>query len=35
MAAAALALVLLGGWELAVRAGAVDELLLPAPTQVL
>jgi len=26
--------VLLGGWELIVRAGAVDSLLLPAPTQV-
>ena len=26
--------VLLGAWELVVRAGMVDELLLPAPTQV-
>jgi NitT/TauT family transport system permease protein/putative hydroxymethylpyrimidine transport system permease protein len=26
--------VLLGGWELTVRAGAVDSLLLPAPTQI-
>jgi putative hydroxymethylpyrimidine transport system permease protein len=28
------ALVLLGGWEALVRLGGVDELLLPAPTQV-
>jgi ABC-type nitrate/sulfonate/bicarbonate transport system permease component len=34
MAAAALVAALVGLWELAVRAGAVDELLLPAPTQV-
>lgn len=36
-AAAPLAVVavLLGVWELVVRAGFVDELLLPAPTQVL
>jgi putative hydroxymethylpyrimidine transport system permease protein len=35
MWAAALILVLVGGWELVVRAGAVDPLLLPAPTQVV
>jgi ABC-type nitrate/sulfonate/bicarbonate transport system permease component len=35
MAAAALLLVLLGGWEAIVRAGVVDPLLLPAPTQVV
>ena len=35
MAAAAIVLVLLGGWEALVRLGAVDELLLPAPTHVL
>jgi putative hydroxymethylpyrimidine transport system permease protein len=35
MAAAVVVLALLGGWELLVRAGAVDALLLPAPTQVL
>jgi NitT/TauT family transport system permease protein/putative hydroxymethylpyrimidine transport system permease protein len=35
MGAAALILVLLGGWEALVRAGAVDPLLLPAPTQIL
>ncbi len=34
MAAAALVLVLLGVWELVVRLGMVDELLLPAPSQV-
>ena len=28
-------LALLGGWEALVRAGGVDELILPAPTQVL
>jgi putative hydroxymethylpyrimidine transport system permease protein len=35
MAAALVIAVLLGGWELLVRGGAVDELLLPAPTQVV
>src|ERR671927_274585 len=35
MAAAALIVVLLGGWEALVRAGAVDPLLLPAPSQVV
>jgi putative hydroxymethylpyrimidine transport system permease protein len=35
MAAAALVLAVLAGWEVAVRLGAVDELLLPAPTTVL
>jgi putative hydroxymethylpyrimidine transport system permease protein len=35
MAAAALVLAMLGAWEAAVRLGAVDELLLPAPTTVL
>src|SRR5918912_2031552 len=35
MAAALLILALLGGWELLVRAGGVDPLLLPAPTQVV
>lgn len=35
MAAAALILILLGGWEAVVRVGGVDPLLLPAPTQVL
>lgn len=34
MYALALVLVLLGGWEAAVRAGAVDPLVLPAPTSV-
>jgi putative hydroxymethylpyrimidine transport system permease protein len=34
MAAAALVLVLLGVWELVVRLGMVDELLLPAPSHV-
>jgi len=34
MAAAAVILALLGAWELIVRLGAVDELLLPAPTAV-
>jgi len=33
--AALLVLAALGGWELVVRGGAVDELILPAPTQVL
>jgi NitT/TauT family transport system permease protein/putative hydroxymethylpyrimidine transport system permease protein len=33
--AAALVLAALVGWEVVVRAGAVDELLLPAPTTVL
>ena len=35
MAAAVLVLAALAGWELLVRAGAVDELLLPAPTSIL
>jgi len=35
MAAGLLILALLGGWELLVRAGGVDPLLLPAPTQVV
>lgn len=34
MAAALLVVVLLGVWEAVVRAGAVDELILPAPTSV-
>lgn len=34
MSAALLVLVLLAGWETAVRRGAVDELILPAPTHV-
>jgi putative hydroxymethylpyrimidine transport system permease protein len=34
MIAAALLLVALGAWEAVVRLGAVDALLLPAPTQV-
>ena len=34
MAAALLVLAALGGWELIVRAGVVDSLLLPAPSQV-
>jgi NitT/TauT family transport system permease protein/putative hydroxymethylpyrimidine transport system permease protein len=34
VSAALLVLVLLAGWEALVRAGAVDELTLPAPTQV-
>ncbi len=34
MYALALVLVLVGGWEVAVRAGAVDPLILPAPTSV-
>ena len=34
MAALALLIVGLGAWELLVRAGGVDELLLPAPTQI-
>ena len=34
MAAALLVLAALGGWELLVRAGVVDPLLLPAPTHV-
>jgi putative hydroxymethylpyrimidine transport system permease protein len=33
--AALLLLAVLGAWEAIVRAGAVDELILPAPTQVL
>ena len=35
MIAALLLLAVLGAWEAIVRAGAVDELILPAPTQVL
>lgn len=35
MTAAVIVLVALAGWEAIVRLGAVDELLLPAPTQVL
>jgi putative hydroxymethylpyrimidine transport system permease protein len=35
MAAAALVLAVLAGWEVAVRLGAVDELLLPAPTTIV
>jgi putative hydroxymethylpyrimidine transport system permease protein len=35
MAAAVIVLVALGGWEALVRLGGVDELILPAPTQVL
>jgi ABC-type nitrate/sulfonate/bicarbonate transport system permease component len=34
MPAALLILVLLGGWELYVRAGGVDDFILPAPTAV-
>jgi putative hydroxymethylpyrimidine transport system permease protein len=34
MAAALIVLAALAGWEAVARAGAVDELLLPAPTQV-
>jgi putative hydroxymethylpyrimidine transport system permease protein len=34
MAAVALLIIGLGAWELLVRAGGVDELLLPAPTQI-
>jgi putative hydroxymethylpyrimidine transport system permease protein len=34
MAAALIVLVALAGWEALVRLGAVDELILPAPTQV-
>jgi putative hydroxymethylpyrimidine transport system permease protein len=34
MAALALLIIGLGAWELLVRAGGVDELLLPAPSQV-
>ena len=34
MIAALVVLALLGGWELLVRLGGVDELILPAPTQV-
>lgn len=34
MAAVALLILGLGGWELLVRAGGVDKLLLPAPSQV-
>ena len=35
MAAALIVLALLAGWEALVRAGSVDELILPAPTTVL
>ena len=35
MAAAALVLAMLAAWEATVRLGAVDELLLPAPTTIL
>jgi putative hydroxymethylpyrimidine transport system permease protein len=35
MAAALIVLAALSGWEALVRFGAVDELILPAPTQVL
>lgn len=35
LAPLAVVAVLLGAWELIVRTGTVDELLLPAPTQVL
>ena len=35
MIAALLLLAALGAWEAIVRAGAVDDLILPAPTQVL
>ena len=34
MAAAAFVLLALAGWELAVRAGTIDALLLPAPTDI-
>jgi len=34
MTAALLVLVLLGAWELYSRSGAVDDLILPAPTQI-
>lgn len=34
MAAAILALALLGGWELYARAGGVDDFILPAPTEI-
>lgn len=34
MYALALVLLLIGGWEAAVRAGGVEELVLPAPTSV-
>ena len=34
MIAAVVVLALLGGWELLVRLGGVDELILPAPTQI-
>ena len=35
MTAALIVLVALAGWEAIVRFGLVDELILPAPTQVL
>jgi putative hydroxymethylpyrimidine transport system permease protein len=34
MSSLALVILLLGGWELYARSGAVDQLILPAPTQV-
>ena len=34
MTAALLVLVFLGGWEIYARSGAVDDLILPAPTQI-
>jgi putative hydroxymethylpyrimidine transport system permease protein len=34
VSAALIVLAALGGWEALVRAGLVDELILPAPTQV-
>ncbi len=34
MIAAAVVVVALAAWEAIVRAGRVDELILPAPTQV-
>jgi putative hydroxymethylpyrimidine transport system permease protein len=34
MAAALIVIVALAGWEALVRAGVVDELLLPAPTDI-
>ncbi|HET9740846.1 MAG TPA: ABC transporter permease, partial [Solirubrobacteraceae bacterium] len=35
MSAALIVLAALGAWEAIVRAGLVDELILPAPTQVV
>ena len=34
MTAALLVLVFLGAWEIYARSGAVDDLILPAPTQI-